>query len=108
MVPPRILTIGHSNHPIETFLALLSRASVALVADVRSFPSSRYAPQFNRPALARALAGAGIEYVFCGDELGGRTSERKHPITQADFKRGLDRVIRESASRQVALMCAER
>jgi uncharacterized protein (DUF488 family) len=108
MAPPRILTIGHSNHPIERFLALLSEAGVELVADVRSFPSSRHAPQFNRPALARALAQAGIDYLYCGNELGGRAGERTEPASPADFERGLDRVTRESGVRRVALMCAER
>ncbi len=44
----RILTIGHSNHPIEQFIALAQGAGVSAIADVRSFPVSRYAPQFNK------------------------------------------------------------
>lgn len=68
----RILTIGHSNHPIERFLQLLQNAGVTLLADVRSFPTSRYAPQFNRETLAQALKTAGIAYAYFGKELGGR------------------------------------
>jgi uncharacterized protein (DUF488 family) len=108
MAPPRILTVGHSNHPIENFLALLSGAGVKLLADVRSFPTSRYAPQFNKPALSRTLAERGIEYAFCGSQLGGGASERRQPIAKADFDCGLDRIVSESTSRCVALMCAER
>jgi hypothetical protein len=38
MDAPRILTIGHSNHPIERFIALVEGAGASAVADVRSFP----------------------------------------------------------------------
>ena len=63
-----ILTIGHSNHPIENFLALLQGAGVTAVADVRSAPHSRYVPQFDHDALRAALRGAGIAHVYLGKE----------------------------------------
>ncbi|HLL29203.1 MAG TPA: DUF488 domain-containing protein [Xanthobacteraceae bacterium] len=106
MDAPQILTIGHSNYPIERFLELLQGAGVRALADVRSFPVSRYAPQFNREALAKALAEKAIAYLYCGKDLGGRLHER--PSTPADLSRGLDHVVAESAHRRIALMCAER
>jgi uncharacterized protein (DUF488 family) len=102
----RILTIGHSNHPIERFLALLQGASIRALADVRSFPSSHHASQFNREALAKSLQEKEVAYLYCGKELGGRTHER--PSTREDFHAGLDRVIAESARHRIALVCAER
>ncbi len=33
-----ILTIGHSNHSLDGFLALLTGAGVEMVADVRTLP----------------------------------------------------------------------
>ena len=105
MAEPRILTIGHSNHPIERFLALVQGAGVSALADVRSFPSSRYAPQFNKDALAKSLAEKAIVYLYCGEELGGRSRD---PSTPESFREGLDRVVAESARHRVALMCAER
>lgn len=69
--PPLIFTIGHSTHPIEEFLALLGEHRVELLADVRSFPSSRKWPHFNQAALAESLNGAGVEYRWMKD-LGGR------------------------------------
>ena len=42
MTSPRVLTIGHSNHPLERFLALLSKHGVTAVADVRWTPYSRF------------------------------------------------------------------
>jgi len=100
---PRILTIGHSNHPIERFLALLQEAGASAIADVRSYPASRHAPQFNRDALAKSLEDQGIAYLYCGKELGGRG-----PSSPEDFRKGLDRVVAESARHRIALMCAER
>jgi len=49
-------TIGHSNHPLEAFLALLERHRMEAVADVRSSPYFGYASQFN-PPFARESGG---------------------------------------------------
>jgi uncharacterized protein (DUF488 family) len=68
---PLIFTIGHSTHPIEEFLALLGQHRIALLADVRSFPSSRRWPQFNQAELAKSLERAGVEYRWM-KALGGR------------------------------------
>src|SRR5580704_11093658 len=68
-----LFTIGHSNHPIEAFIALLQRYGITAVGDVRSQPYSRYVPQYSRDALKTALARMGIAYVFLGKELGARS-----------------------------------
>ena len=113
-----ILTIGHSRHPLEAFVALLQRHHANAVADIRAAPYSRFNPQFNREPLAGSLAANGIEYVFLGLELGGRSDDPsfydKGRIcydrlggTQS-FQRGLDRVMRGAASHRMALMCAEK
>lgn len=117
-LPPEIFTIGHSNHPIDRFLALLSGAGVTAVADVRSVPYSRFAPQFRKPALTQALAAAGIGYVFLGEALGGRPRDpgcwrdgrADYELMAATprFRDGLDRVLEEARRDRVALMCAER
>jgi uncharacterized protein (DUF488 family) len=57
-----LFTIGHSTHPIETFIELLCMHRIAVLADVRSFPSSRRWPQFNQSDLAASIKRAGIEY----------------------------------------------
>lgn len=71
-----IWTIGHSNHPLERFLALLAGPSIELVADVRRFPASRAHPHFAGEALAASLAAAGIGYRHF-PELGGRRNQRQ-------------------------------
>jgi uncharacterized protein (DUF488 family) len=118
MTSVEILTIGHSNHSSEHFIALLREAGVTAVADVRSAPYSRHAPQFNREPLRDELAGAGIAYVFLGQELGGRPAEREfysdgvadyEKMAQAPaFAAGLERVIAGAQSYRIALMCRER
>lgn len=71
---PQLFSIGHSKVPIERFLALLHQHAIRALCDVRSVPSSRFAPQFNRARLGAALADSGIAYRFMGDQLGGRPS----------------------------------
>jgi uncharacterized protein (DUF488 family) len=113
-----VLTIGHSTHSWERFIALLRGANVTAVADVRTSPYSRLYPRFNRNDLRGELRSDGISYVFLGKELGGRPSEREfycegvadyEKMAQAsEFKRGLDRVIEGARKYHIALLCSER
>jgi len=115
---PSILTIGHSNHPLERFMALLERAGVSAIADVRSKPVSRFVPHFNRAPFQAALAERGISYIFLGRELGGRPDDpalmkNGKPdyaamARTAAFAAGLAMVIEASTKGKVALVCAER
>ena len=59
---PSILTIGHSNHPLERLLALLAQHGVKALVDIRRFPGSRKHPHFHRDSLAAALEESGVEY----------------------------------------------
>ncbi|HTI98943.1 MAG TPA: DUF488 domain-containing protein, partial [Dongiaceae bacterium] len=58
-------------------MALLKQHSIQAIADVRSSPYSQYNPHFNRELLQKALLEHGISYVFLGQELGARRSERE-------------------------------
>lgn len=113
-----VFTIGHSNLEIGKFVALLKQHGIQAIADVRSSPYSQYNPQFNRELLQKSLPEHGIAYVFLGQELGARRSERECYLEgRADyglisqtpaFKRGIARVTQGSAKLRVALMCAEK
>ena len=113
-----ILTVGHSNHTREFFLDLLIRHHVTALADVRSAPYSRFNPHFDRERLAGTLKASGIEYVYLGDELGGRSDDRscyEHGRVRYDrlartprFRDGLQRIMRGAEEHRVALMCAEK
>lgn len=114
----KVFSIGHSNHPIEAFIALLRKAGIERIADVRSIPHSRFCPQFRREPLAAALSSAGIGYAWHGAALGGRprgpsparggkpdyAAMSKRP----EFRAELEKVLADAATRPTALMCAER
>ena len=113
-----LLTIGHTTHSFDEFVALLQQHGVTAVADVRSRPYSRRLEQFNREPLAAGLGGAGIWYVFLGGELGARRDEPQcYDGERADYRRiaqlpkfraGLDRVREGSERFRIALVCAEK
>jgi len=118
-----LLTIGHSNHPLDEFLALLAAHAVRGIADVRAFPSSRRWPHFNREPLAEALSAQGIAYEWIPKLGGRRHSSRGHsPHTawtveafrsyadhteSAEFAAGLDQLLAAAQARTTAFMCAE-
>jgi uncharacterized protein (DUF488 family) len=112
-----ILTIGHSRHSLERFIALLEGAGATAVADVRSAPVSRFSPHFNKATLAAALAARRIDYIFLGKELGGRP-EQPAMYTQgvADYEKmaatptfqaGIARLMEAADQHRIAVMCAE-
>ena len=113
-----ILTIGHSNHALEVFVALLRKHGVTALADVRSAPYSRFNPHFNRKALDSALDARGIAYLFLGRALGGRPEDpscyengrvRYDRVAQtALFRDEIERVIQRAKDDRIALMCAEK
>jgi len=113
-----LYTIGHSNHDLGDFLAILVHHGVETLCDVRSRPGSFRFPQFNREPLEAAAALAKIEYQFLGESLGGRPDDprvyrsdglvdyvarRKSP----DFAAGVDGLLEFSRAANLALMCAE-
>src|SRR5262245_53096414 len=118
MIEPRILSIGHSNHALAQFIALIEGAGVSAIADVRSRPVSRWVPHFNKKPLEATLAERGISYLYLGHELGGRPDDSSlmksgKPDYAAmarslSFAAGLKRVIDASVNDVVALLCAER
>lgn len=113
-----IYTVGHSTHTIQDFLKLLKSRGISAIADVRSAPYSRFQPQFNREVLTKSLKESGIEYVFIGDSIGGRSSNEDDyengrviygRLKNSDnFENGLQRVIAGSEKFQLALMCSEK
>jgi uncharacterized protein (DUF488 family) len=117
-VRPALFTIGHSNHAFEHFRDLLIGHRVEVVADVRSWPASRYTPWFDRANLTGELRAAGVGYVFLGRELGGRPEDQSQydadghvlydEVASSDlFGNGLDRLVTGIETRRVAIMCAE-
>src|SRR5262245_49222398 len=67
----QVWTIGHSTRSAEEFVHLLLENEIRLLVDVRSYPSSRRLPHFNREDLSTFLSQHGIEYRHM-PRLGGR------------------------------------
>lgn len=121
--PLTLYTLGHSTHPIETFLGLLAQHEIAVLADVRSFPSSRRWPQFNQGELQGSLERAGIAYKWL-KSLGGRRNLKRpdSPHTAwripafrsyadytetIEFAVGLDDLNEVASRASTAIMCSE-
>jgi uncharacterized protein (DUF488 family) len=113
-----VLTIGHSNHTIDRFIDLLKGQGVTVLADVRSIPASRFAPQFRQAALKASLNAVGIGYVWLGEGLGGKPRDKalwregapdfQRIAVSPAFRAGLDTLRTVIAEARVAIMCAER
>jgi len=117
-----LVTLGHSTRPIEEFVRLLVAHAVDVLVDVRTVPRSRHNPQFEQQALAASLRIAGIQYRHM-PELGGLRKARPDSLNTAwknasfrgyadymqtpPFDAAIDELLRLSAQRVVAVMCAE-
>jgi uncharacterized protein (DUF488 family) len=117
-----MMTIGHSTHSADRFLALLQAHDVAAIADVRRFPYSRRHPQFSQEALAAFLRAHGVEYAHF-PALGGRRRPRadspntgwRVPSFRAyadhmrspEFQAALLELTKYGRNRLAAVMCAE-
>jgi uncharacterized protein (DUF488 family) len=117
-----LFTIGHSNQPLDRFLAALEAHAIELLVDVRRFPVSRRHPHFSKVRLEAALRDREIDYLHM-IELGGRREPRGDShntrwretafrgyadhMETAEFSRAVDRLLEHAAERRVAMMCAE-
>ena len=116
---PTVYSIGHSDHDVDQFIALLQRHRVDTLVDVRSQPYSRWVPAYNRETLRPALEAAGLTYLFMGDALGGRPADPSlydPDGLQPDYERiaatpafqaGVEALARLAESATVAIMCSE-
>lgn len=111
-------TIGHGSADVDDLFRLLEQQQIEVLADVRSSPYSRYAPQANREAIAAVANRRGVRYVFLGDELGGQPADRAM-YTRDDepdyrkieaselFRRGIETLTGLAGEHRVCFMCAE-
>ena len=119
-------TIGHSNRSLGEFLSLLKKFNIEALIDIRSWPSSKKHPHFNREALEESLKAEGIRYFWLGRELGGY---RKNGLgdrspnkawdsvgfrnyadytLSEEFRMGIRRLLRYGEKWRTAYMCAEK
>jgi uncharacterized protein (DUF488 family) len=113
-----LFTVGHSNHPLGHFLALLRLHEIETLCDVRTMPYSRHHPQFNQRTLREALEKERMVYLYLGQSLGGKPKEPGYPADPRarfaiiaatwEFRAGMERLLDEARTRRTALLCAER
>lgn len=121
---PQLFSIGHSTHPLDRFLALLSQHGIEVLADIRRFPGSRKFPQFNQDNLASNLLKAGIEYRWL-ESLGGRRRKQANGsfnnlglrnesfrnyadyMLTDEFRAGVDQLLAIGRRKLTAFMCSE-
>ena len=120
--PLLVMTIGHSNRPLETFIQFLQAHEVKRVIDVRTIPRSRHNPQFNKDSLPGDLRAAKIFYRHMPG-LGGLRHARRDSINAGwrspsfrgyadymqtkEFNVSLKALMKLAKQKQIALMCAE-
>jgi uncharacterized protein (DUF488 family) len=117
-----MLTVGHSNRPLDDFIHLLRQHQVTLVVDVRKMPGSRSNPQFNQDTLAQRLRDIDIDYGHAPGLGGLRRRRPDSPNTgwhnasfqgyadymlTPEFEQSLDEVLERARGQRAALMCAE-
>lgn len=117
-----IFTIGHSTHPIEVFIGMLTAHGVERLVDVRTVPRSRHNPQFGQDELPASLAAAGISYRWA-KELGGLRHAHKDSVNLGwrnasfrgyadymqtpEFAQAVAALVKEGEGDDLAIMCAE-
>ena len=117
-----VWTIGHSTRTAEEFGDLLFENEVQVLVDVRSYPSSKRLPHFNREALSSFLTKIGIEYRHM-PRLGGRQKPSPNSknvawtnasfrayadyMETAEFEAGVLELLEVARVKRSAIMCAE-
>ncbi len=124
----RIYTIGHSNVTAGEIISLLKKFHIQVLVDVRSSPYSQYNPQFNREPFKRLVEITRMEYLYLGEQLGGRPKDpacyksRQLADEKADylhlvdypavmtrdfFKEGIQQLKQVAAHKTCAILCSE-
>jgi len=118
----KIYTIGHSNISINAFIKILIANKIHCLVDVRSYPTSRAVPQFNKETLKKKLAQYSIKYFHIPD-LGGRRKVKTNIHTSIEspafagyadymssnsFKNGIASLKKIARHCKTAFMCAEK
>lgn len=119
-----LLSYGHGTADAAEILEQLHGADVDLVVDVRSYPGSRRNPHVARERMTEWLPAGGIDYVWSGEQLGGRRKMTpdaaqdtvwRHPAFRSyaawmrtpEFGAGIERLLQLASQQTVAFMCSE-
>lgn len=113
-----VFSVGHSQHGLGAFTTLLKPFGIDTVVDVRTYPASRFAPDFSRGNLEKGLPDQGFRYVFLGFNVGGRPNNPAYYDSEGHvlynklardpaFLDGITLIEKNSPRYTIALMCSE-
>jgi uncharacterized protein (DUF488 family) len=114
-----IYSIGHGNRPWAEFVTIIKEYGGRYIIDVRSFPRSKFNPDFNRENLETACKAEDIKYLFFGDSLGGKPKNKSlydqdgradYTLMSAekDYKSAISRLQKASRlDENTFIMCSE-
>lgn len=118
-----VFSLGHSNRSRKAFLSILVGYRIDVLADVRSYPSSKKFPHFNAGNLRDALSDIDVAYDHL-ESLGGYVGtidgaeevkgwkadgfKNYAAYTRTEtYKNGLEQLERLAREQRTAFMCAE-
>lgn len=121
----QLYTVGHSTTDFKKFCDILKSFRIEKLIDVRSYPGSRYVPDFNKENLEVELPKRQIDYTHFRN-LGGRRKScckddyslvegwknqafqnyASYTLTE-EYEEGIKRLIDAAKLQTVCIMCAE-
>ncbi|MCB9811254.1 DUF488 domain-containing protein [Candidatus Nomurabacteria bacterium] len=97
----KVYTIGHSTRAISEFIQKLKEHNIEILVDIRTYPRSRFQPQYNQKALADSLSSVGVFYIYRGKNLGGKEEN-------VDYEETIDELVDIIIGGEtVCVMCSE-
>ncbi len=113
-----VFTIGHGDRDFGDFCRRCAPYGITTVADVRSVPYSRHAPDFSKGELEELCAEAGLGYRWLGNHLGGRphdgpspterpASDADTPAASSELTAGMAELEGLAAGAVVVILCSE-
>ena len=114
-----IYSTGHGNKHIDKFIQEVKSFNIKYLLDIRSVPYSKWNSKFKKKQLEKELRNHGIIYVYVGDKLGGRPTDKSCYDTngnvdyelikeKAFFHEGIQRLITANEKNiKLAIMCSE-
>jgi len=110
----KIYTIGHASNTLDIFFSTLEgEPAIKGIVDVRSSPYSNRNSQFNRNTFEIECQDHGYDYIYLGQELGGKHEGGIEVLLETEIgKKGLQQLFRFSYLEteqpfRYAFMCAE-
>ncbi len=101
-----VFTLGYAKLKIEEFVDVLRKYKIRVAVDVRAFPTSKK-EEFKKENLQHYLRAQGIEYVHLPSLGGYRRGGYAEHMKSAEFKAGIEEILKLASRGRVAIFCLE-